>query len=298
LKVFLTGATGFVGHEIVRQLLKEGHALRCLVRPGSEKKLPHREKIEIHHGDATQPETLAGGLAGCDAVVHLVGIIREFPQKGITFRRLHVEATANVVEAAKRAGVTRYIQMSANGVREKAATDYHRTKYSAEEIVKGSGLDWTIFRPSVVFGRGGEFLGTLADLVRRFPVVPVIGNGAYRMEPVSVKDVAEAFVASLGRKETIGRTYPCCGPKSYSYDELLDTIGDCLGKKKVTKIHHPLSFVKPMVKLMESSPSFPITSCQLEMLLEGNVCSSREWVELLRNEPLSFEEGLVDALKR
>jgi NADH dehydrogenase len=225
-------------------------------------------------------------------VIHLVGIIREFPARGITFERLHVETTRNVLGAAQAQGVKRYLQMSANGTGPAATTEYHRTKWQAEEAVRGSALDWTIFRPSLIFGRGGEFVTMLADLIRKLPVVPVIGDGQYRMQPVAVAQVAESFVRALTMPETVGRIYLLGGGESYSYDEILDLTGKAIGRDQVTKLHQPLFMVKPMIKMMEHADSFPITSTQLEMLLAGNVCDTAEWAAAFGIEPISYAEGI------
>ena len=298
MRVFVTGGTGFVGSEVVRQLLAAGHTVRCLVRDGSENKLPIREGIEIHSGDALDPASLGKGVPGCQAVVHLVGIIREFPARGITFERLHHVATANMVAAASAGGVKRYLQMSANGSRQDASSPYHRSKWAAEQAVRNSSLDWTIFRPSLIFGRGDGFITMLADMVRKLPVVPVLGNGHYRMSPVAVEDVAAGFVGALERPETIGQTYHCCGPADYSYDEILDLVGKALGRSKVAKLHQPLLLMKPVIALFESLPRFPITSNQLAMLLEGNVCDPAPWTQALAIRPLPFAEGIGRFLGR
>ena len=298
MRVFITGGTGFVGSTVVRQLLAAGHTVRCLIRDGSEDKLPIREGIEIHSGDALDPAALEKGVAGCQAIIHLVGIIREFPSRGITFERLHHVATANMVAAATAAGVKRYLQMSANGTRKDAPSPYHRSKWAAEQAVRNSTLDWTIFRPSLIFGRGDGFITMLAEMVRKLPVVPVLGNGHYRMSPVAVEDVAAGFVGALERPETIGQTYHCCGPADYSYDEILDLVGKALGRSKVAKLHQPLLLMKPVIALFESLPRFPITSNQLAMLLEGNVCDPAPWAKDLAIRPLPFAEGIGRFLAR
>ena len=145
MNVFITGGTGFVGNEVVRQLLIAGHSVHCLVRPGSEGKLRHKKDVILHSGDTGDVDSLKMGMQGCEAVIHLVGIIREFPGKGITFDLLHTEATKNALEAATTCGARRFLQMSANGTRANAKTGYHRTKWQAEEAVRASKLDWTIF---------------------------------------------------------------------------------------------------------------------------------------------------------
>jgi len=292
MKVFVTGGTGFVGQEVLKQLLAAGHEVRALVRAGSENKLPIHPQLDIRRGDATDPASLAGALTGCEAAIHLVGIIREIPAKGVTFEKLHVEATRNLLDAAKNQGARRYLHMSANGTRENAATPYHQSKWRGEELVRASGLDWSIFRPSLIFGAKGEFVHMLADLVRKLPVVPVFGDGQYRMSPVAVEDVAAGFVAALAKPESIGQSYCCCGPTSLTYDELLDAFGAALGKGTVLKLHQPLCLVKPVVNLLEGIPRFPITSGQLTMLLEGNVCDPKNWSETFGISPREIKEEL------
>src|SRR2546430_822240 len=149
-RVFVTGATGFVGRAVIQAVRAEGHVVRCLVRRGSEPDLHGFEAIERVEGDVlAPPTTLEAGMAGCDTVIHLVGIIREHPARGVTFDRIHHGATLNVLTAAARAGVRRYLHMSALGTEAHARARYHKTKWAAEEAVRASGLVWTIFLPSV-----------------------------------------------------------------------------------------------------------------------------------------------------
>jgi len=296
MNVFVTGSTGFVGNEVVRQLLIAGHSVHCLVRPGSEGKLRYKKDVIPHAGDIGDVDSLKIGMQGCEAAIHLVGIIREYPGKGITFARLHTEGTKNALAAATASGVKRFLQMSANGTRANAKTGYHRTKWQAEETVRASKLDWTIFRPSLIYGNGGEFIAMLSDLVRKLPVVPVIGDGKYRMQPVAVEQVALSFARALSRPETIGETYHLGGKNSYSYDEIIDIFGQALGKQSVSKLHHPLLLMKPAIMILQNIPKFPIASDQLEMLLEGNVCDPTAWAESFDIEPEDFADGLKKCL--
>jgi NADH dehydrogenase len=297
MKIFLTGGTGFVGSEVLRQLVAAGHTVRALVREGSEDKLEVAAGVEVHSGDVTDAASLVGGLQGCDAVIHLVGIIREFPRRGVTFKKMHVEGTENVLEAAQEQGVGRYLHMSSNGTRERSSTGYHRTKWQAEEMVRDSKLEWTIFRPSLIFGPGSEFVHMISEVIRRLPVVPVLGDGQYRMQPVSLKEVATSYVKALEMPETIGKSYHLGGGASYSYDEILDLTSQAMGKGKAIKIHQPLFMIKPMIKLMQSSEHFPITSDQLTMLVEGNVCDPEEWLDTFGLKATSYAEGIGGCFK-
>ena len=297
MKVFVTGATGFVGSEVVKQLLAAKHAVRALVREGSEAKIEQRDQIEIHHGDATDAASLVGALDGCDALIHLIGIIREFPGRQITYQRLHVATTENLIAAATAQGVRRYLHMSSNGARKSGSTGYHRTKWQAEELVRAADLDWTIFRPSMIFGPECPFVAMLAELIRRLPVVPVVGDGRYRMQPVALEQVAASFVAALAMPQTIGATYALGGGASYSYEEVLDLTAQAMGRSQPTKVHQPLFMVRPMVKVMELSDSSPLTSDQLTMLLEGNVCDPKAWAEAFNLEPETFADGVGRCLE-
>lgn len=302
MKVFLTGATGFVGKGMLARLQAEGHETVCLIRPGSDGKVRRdgtgKENTSYVTGDLSDSEALEKGMAGCDAVIHLVGIIREQPGKGVTFSRIHVEGTRQVVEAAKRAGIRRFIHMSALGSREGASSAYHRTKYEAEQLVQASGIPYVIFRPSVIFGPGDEFVNMLADLVR-LPVTPVLGTGSYLLQPVARETVADVFVQALTLPAATNRIYETGGPEAISYEQILDYIGEALGKRRVRKIHIPLSLMKPAINLMEGFSFFPITNTQLTMLLEGNACQDGQLLyDTFATDKVDFLEGISSYLKK
>lgn len=294
MKVFLTGGTGFIGQEVQQQLLQHGHQVRLLCH--RQKTVAKKTGPGVIVGDTTEPKCLHAVMEGCDAVINLVGIIREFPRRGITFERLHTETTKNLLKAAQEQGVRRFLQMSANGTRADALTDYHKTKWAAEQLVRESEFDWTIFRPSLVFGTGDMFVNMLAGLIRKLPVVPVMGDGNYRLQPVAAQDVAAGFVKALEAPQTYNKTYHCGGPEAYSYNRILDLIGAALGKRSVCKLHQPLLLMKPVVSVMQSLPQFPMTSDQLQMLLEENICDPAEWQTDLQLQLTGFEEGIATYL--
>jgi NADH dehydrogenase len=289
MKVFIAGGTGFVGEHLVRELLKNGHSVRLLTHSRSAPS----DNIEQVSGDVTQLETFAERVTGCDAVINLVGIIREFPGRGITFERLHIQATAALVAAVRSAGVSRYLQMSALGTRPNAVSAYHQTKWRAEETVRGSGLAWTIFRPSLIFGPHDAFINMLAAQLRLAPVMPVIGSGSYRLQPIHADDVARCFAGALTLPDTIGQTYELCGADRVSYEELLDMIAAALGKSPPLKPHAPLGLMKLIIPIMQKIPQFPITMDQLQMLLEESIGSS-DWQQVFGFAPRGLQEGISE----
>jgi NADH dehydrogenase len=291
MNIFIAGGTGFVGEHLVKELLKEGHSVRILVHSRSSQ----QSTVEHITGDISRRESFEDGLKGCDAVINLIGIIREFPSRGITFERLHVQATANLVTAATGAGIRRYLQMSSLGSRPNAISAYHQTKWRAEEIVRNSRLEWTIFRPSLIFGPHDAFINMLAAQLRLAPIMPVIGSGRYRLQPIHGDDVARCFVRALSMPETIGQTYELCGADRLSYEELLDAIAQVLGRPRPLKPHLPLGLMKLIIPIVQKIPQFPITMDQLQMLLEESICDSK-WQQVFGFTPRGLRDGISDYL--
>lgn len=291
-RVFVTGATGFVGRGVIQSLRAAGHVVRCLVRRGSEPALKGFEAIERVEGDVLARRTLDEAMTGCDAVIHLVGIIRERPAAGVTFERVHVDATRNVLAAAGAAGVRRVLHMSALGTRPGARSRYHQTKWRAEEAVRESGLDWTIFRPSIIYGPGDAFVTMLARMVRRLPVVPVIGSGETRLQPVTIGLVAEGFARALDEAGSIGQAYDVGGPRAYTVNEILDLVGQVLKRRKVRKVHLPVPLVRSAALVLQTLPFFPVTTDQLLMLEEDNACDPEPFYQTFGLTPLSLPAGL------
>jgi uncharacterized protein YbjT (DUF2867 family) len=294
MKIFVAGGTGFVGEHLVGALREKGHEVRLLVHRRNSQAAGGISQAE---GDVTRLETFERAVRGSDVVINLVGIIREFPSRGITFERLHVQATANMLEATRTAGIRRYLQMSALGTRPDAVSRYHQTKFRAEELVRSSGLDFTILRPSLIYGPKDAFINMLAGQIRLAPVMPVIGSGAYRLQPIHADDVARCFALALGMSETIGGCYELCGNNRLSYVELLDAVASAMGKPAPLKPRVPLGLMKMIIPVMQRMPQFPITMDQLQMLIEENICDGC-WKRAFRFEPRDFHKGIQEYLGR
>ncbi len=303
MNVFVTGASGFVGREILRQLHEAGHSIQILARhpasPHSQEAVA-RFKAKIHPGNVLDAASVEQGMAGADAAIHLVGIISELGEN--TFESIHTRGTENVVTGARRAGLRRFIQMSALGTRAGAVARYHRSKWAAEEIVRQSGLDWTIFRPSIIYGPDDLFVNFFARLSRRSPVLPVMGDGQSKLQPVPVADVAACFVRSLTESAAAGQTYDLCGREALSFEEVLDAILSVTRRRR-WKFHVPMPLARLQARIMEfafpkllGKPS-PLNRDQLLMLAEDNVGNPEPANSLFGLRPIAFHEGIAAYLK-
>jgi len=295
-RVFVTGGTGFVGRAVIQALRAEGCAVRCLVRRGSERDLHGLGAIERIEGDVMSRQSLDQGMVGCDAVIHLVGIIREHPAIGATFPRVHTQGTVNVLEAAAAAGARRYVHMSALGTRAGARSRYHQTKWAAEEAVRASPLPWTIFRPSIIYGRGDGFVTQLARMIERLPIVPVIGTGRQRLQPVPVEHVAQGFVRALTLDATVKHTYDVGGPEPVTMIDLVDRVAAAMGRRRPLKAQVPLGLVRTVTRMLYRFADYPLTPDQLLMLEEENTCEPGPFYEAFGLVPVPLDTGLAAML--
>jgi NADH dehydrogenase len=281
MKIGIIGGTGFVGSYIVDALAGAGHELRVLTRLGSEQKLEAHPACTPIPGDVSDDGAVRACLEGTDAAIYLIGILRELPQQGITFDALQRRGAERTIEAAEALGVERFLLMSANGI-DAAETPYQTTKLAAEERLKASALQWTIFRPSVVFGppRGRmEFCTQLkAELIDSPMPAPLffeglspLHAGRFQLAPVHVEDVASAFAQALERDDAVGQTYELCGPDAPSWKTILETIAAASGRSKLM-LPAPAMVLEPVAAVLGRFSWFPVTRDQLRMLLAGNTC--------------------------
>jgi len=291
MKVVVTGGSGFVGRELVRQLQIAGHSVRILAR-GTH---PPKPGVEFVRASVLDFSTLPAAFAGAQAVIHLVGIISEVGEQ--TFERVHTTGTANAVLAAQTVGISRYLHMSALGTRPNAVSRYHCSKWAAEEIVRRSGLAWTLFRPSLIYGPGDGFVNLFARLARWSPILPVIGAGTNRVQPIAVEDVARCFVTALASSAAVGQIYDLCGREPFRFQEVLKLILAVTGRSRAL-IHLPLPLARLQATLLEAvMPTFfgqapPLNRDQILMLQEDNVGDPQPAAEAFGWEPIPFRQGL------
>ncbi len=324
MKVFLTGSTGFVGSYVLRALLDAGHEVTALVRPGRERRPgPASDAVRVVSGDITDSASLVGTMDGCDAVIHLVGIIREDARAGATFESIHLDGARNVIGAAVDAGVRRLILMSANGAqpRATAVSGYQWTKYEAEEFLKASGLEYVVFRPSVIFGRPSpgqpEFASELVRSLLQMPgPLPLFAAGiptlaeaaasacgpqsaaqrrlattgsAIELQPVAVENVASAIAQAVTSDAATNVVYDVGGRDRLRWGEALDILTLAKGKRPRRKVVVPAFLIRVLLTLPVVRSLLPLTHDQLDMLLLGNVCDETAFFRDFDVEPIRFE---------
>lgn len=291
MRVLVTGGTGFVGAEITRRLIAKGVEVRCLSR--------RRQSVVAGSIPVSASLFDSGALEravrGCDAVIHLVGIISEIRDQ--TFERVHVEGTRRVLAASRATGVRRIVHMSAMGARETAVARYLQTKWAAEELVRHSGMDWTLLRPSLIYGPGDGVVSLFEKLSRFSPVVPVMGSGRSLLQPVAVEDVARLFVDSLSRKPVFRRTLEVGGPDRISFNHLVEGILVRLHRRRWVW-HLPMALARFQALVLECiyptllGKAPPLNRDQIQMLAEDNVADvSTTWDEF-GFQPEGWESGL------
>lgn len=276
--ILVTGAAGFVGSWTIPALLRADHRVVAMVRTPEagaivRDRLPvaWRDRVDTRIGDVTVPASLGPLVDGADAVLHLAAIPLD-RNGGAELYRVNTGGTRNVVAAATAAGVRRFVHMGALGVVDEPALHYASSKAKAEALVRDSGLDWTILKPSLQFGEGDGFFNIIADLIRVSPgIVPVPGDGGSRFQPIHGGDVARVVVRCLADPATIGQTFELGGPRYWTYREITGEVARALGKRRRV-IPLPVPLISLVAGTAETAHlPFPVATDQLRQLRFDNI---------------------------
>jgi uncharacterized protein YbjT (DUF2867 family) len=301
MKVFLPGIAGFIGKSVLTHLLVQGHEVLGIIRSDRDRgQVLADPRVKLFIGDVTRPRDLVHALPDFDACIYLPGLLREFPSKGVTFKSVHADGVKNLIEVAKVKGARRWVQMSALGVGQGHSTGYYDTKLAGEGHVKSSGLDWTIFRPSVVVSESFDprlnFVSELRNVISKAPVIPVFGDGKYRLQPIALDVLAKAMVDSLTMTECYGKTYEVGGPEKLTYREVLKTIATAQGMERKPFISIPFAPVRFAASLFDKFAFFPVTRDQLNMLEYENIVhrneDQREFEATFQPRKVTFANGV------
>ncbi len=295
--ILITGATGYIGRHLVARLVAQGERPRCLVRnPQSAAKVLPADKVEFVQGDTTQAATVEAAVVGVDTIIHAAFITADHKARSRSFYdETNVNGTANVLASAKKAGVQRIIEISGLGTKPDKPGTYMQGRYLSEKIVIDSGLDWTIIRLSVLFGKGAPFIVGLVDLLRTAPVVPLIGGGKTMFQPIYVEDVATVIIKVIENPDTTNRRiYTLGGPEYYSFTQVFDLLLKTMGKSR-PKVYAPIPLVALGAAVMEAVlPKPPLTKAALTLFSFDNTTDLNSVQRDFGFTPVSFKQYLQE----
>ena len=293
--ILITGATGYIGRHLVARLVEQGERPRCLVRSRERAAaLLPIDNVDIALGDTTRPETLAAAVQGVDTIVHTAFITADRKQSaGNHYEETNVQGTANLIKAAQDAGVMRVIVLSGLGTKPDRPGSYMQGRYMAEKMLKESGLQWTIIQPSVLFGKDAPFIKGLSDLIRTSPVIPLIGGGRIRFQPIYVEDVVTVIVKVLETPEqSANKTYTIGGPAYYTFTEIINALLHAMHKSRV-KAPAPIPLVGMGAAMMEAVlPKPPLTRAAMALFTFDNTTDLRSVERDFGFTPTSFTDYL------
>jgi NADH dehydrogenase len=267
--VAVAGGTGFVGGAIARELAARGH--RVVVLSHRKRAGDSSSTLEYRQADVTRPDSLAAALAGVDTLVISLGFRNspiEAPRRGQTFEIVDAAGTEALVAAAGKAGVRHLVYMSGAGAAPDAARHWFRAKWRAEEAVRGSGIVYTIFRPSWIYGPGDHSLNRFVGFSRWLPFIPQIGNGRQRLAPVFVGDVGSLVADALVTPATDNATLEVGGPDTLTMDEIIRVSLRVLGRRRPI-LHAPVVLMKAMTAPLTLLPSPPMTPAAIDFIVQS-----------------------------
>jgi len=291
-KICVLGGAGFVGRHLVTRLANQGYSIRVVTRhPQRHREIEVLPGAELVGGNIHDPQTLQEQFTGCDAVINLVGVLHEYSNQ--SFRTVHVELPGKIVDACRAVGVKRLLHMSAlHADASKGPSQYLFTKGEGEQVVlQAEDLAVTVFKPSIIFGPDDDFYNQFAGLLKFNPVLPLACPNS-RFAPVYVDDVAQAFETALENDATIGQSYELCGPRIYTFKEIVEDIARMLGKKRCV-VGLPDSLARLQAKIFGVLPVKIFTTDNYLSLQVDSVCSCNG-LEALGIVPRSVE-GVMPA---
>jgi NADH dehydrogenase len=271
MKIAITGGTGFVGRHLARDLVSAGHEVVLIARGVDRRNrdILQLPRATLFASDLSDSVELARAFAGCDGVAHCAGINREWKEQ--TYERVHIAGTKNVVAAARVAGIKRIALLSFLRARPNCGSAYHESKFAAEEIVRHSGLDFTIIKAGVIYGRGDHMLDHLSHALFTFPVFGLVGIKDKPVRPLAVEDLVRVLTASLADGRLSGKTIALIGPETIALREAVARVGAAIGKKRVF-VRLPVAFHRGLAVILERIMTIPmISAAQVRILSEGIV---------------------------
>ncbi len=278
MRVLVTGGSGVIGAGLIPALIRRGHHVRLLTRTADKAANQWPDAVDSWVGDVTRPEDLEGCAEGCEAVIHVTGIVAENPPE-VTFEKVNVAGTGNVVAEAQRAGTPRLVYVSSLGA-DRGSSAYHASKRAAEDIVRSYSGNWAILRPGGVYGPGDEVMSLLLQMHRTLPVIPIVGLGDQPFQPLFYVDAGEALAVAAERDDLQG-VFEIAGDDVTTTAEIFEMLSDITGRRPAA-VHTPEVLARLATGAAEAlGMPFPLDEAKIKMLLEGNIVNPPEANALL-----------------
>jgi uncharacterized protein YbjT (DUF2867 family) len=296
--ILVCGGTGFVGSAIVRELLARGERVAVLGRDGEKVRTMFGDGVEAREGDVRHPEQLGAAMDGVDVVINAV----QFPnspienrRKGWTFEDVDLKGTRNQVDAAKAAGVRRFVYLSGVGAARDAEKHWFRYKWEAEKYLQDSGIEWVIVRPTWVYGPGDVSLNRFLGFAKRLPFIPMFGSGKQQMQPVFIDDVGRVSADAALNPEAANHMFEVGGPDVMSMNDVVKTALDVLGKRRPL-LHQPVRLGKTIGAFASVLPSAPLTPDAIDFITESATADNTPLNAILHPRLTPLREGLATYL--
>lgn len=295
--LLITGATGYIGRHLVQRLVSQGERPLCLVRdPQRAATILPADKVDFVLGNTTQPDLLQKAVQDVDTIIHAAFVTADHKAlSGNFYEETNVHGTSNLIAAAKAANVKRIIEVSGLGTKPDKPGSYMEGRYLAEKILIDSGLDWTILRPSVIFGKDAPFIKGLTDLLRSAPVAPLIGGGKTLFQPIYVEDVVTILLKVLAEPTRTSRQiYTIGGSEYYSFSQIYDLLLQNMGKTRL-KVYAPTPLVGIGAAVMEAVlPRPPLTKAAMTLFSFDNTTELDSVERSFGFTPLSLKQYLQE----
>ncbi|MDE3096079.1 MAG: complex I NDUFA9 subunit family protein [Chloroflexota bacterium] len=296
--ILVSGGTGFVGSAVVRELLRRAQPVAVLGRDAAKVRERCGEQVEARAGDVRDPEALGAAMAGADVVINAV----QFPhspienrRKGWTFEDVDLKGTRHQVDAAKAAGVRRFVYVSGVGAAKDADRHWFRYKWEAERYLQDSGIEWVIVRPTWVYGPGDVSLNRFLGFGKALPFIPMFGDGQQMMQPVFIDDVGRIVADAALRPEAANTLFEAGGPEVMTMDDVVKTALDVQGKKRPI-LHQPAAVGKLLGTLAAVLPSPPLSADAIDFITGPAVADNTKLVDVLHPTLTPLREGLATYL--
>lgn len=306
-KILITGATGFVGNYLLKELVKKKnnsksdycYNIRILAKrkdhPDFKRNLEKvkslEPKVEIIYGDLREKQSVIKAVKGIDIIIHLAAVIRSINRK--EFYDVNVQGTKNLIEACKINKVKRIIITSTIAAYRKCKGDYGKTKKIADQLFLNASLALTILIPPLIYGKESQGLKKIIKYINKFPfLIPIIGKGKFLQQPAYVEDTVEAIISCLENDDSIGKSYWVGGKEAITFNKLIDSICENKGIKKKIKIHLPVFICNGIATILETMGLNIITKREIRSLNEDGIVSNEKAIKEINYNPVDFEEGI------